>query len=90
LLTEFVPGSLPAEPAGPELSWLAVVLDALPAIWLGGLALGLLWMLLGSLATRALARGLGRGDLVLPSILVGAFGTALGTYLGFTAAGVLL
>ena len=34
----------------------------------------------------ALARSLGRPDLVLPAILVGSLGTALGTYLGFAVA----
>ena len=44
----------------------------------------------GAGSALALARGLGRSDLVLPGILVGALGTALGTYLGFTAAEALL
>ncbi len=40
----------------------------------------------GSTSALALARSLGRGDLVLPGILVGALGNALGTYLGFLVA----
>jgi uncharacterized membrane protein len=36
----------------------------------------------GGTSALALARSLGRADLVLPSILVGSLGTALGTYLG--------
>ena len=40
----------------------------------------------GSTSALALARSLGRGDLVLPGILVGAGGNALGTYLGFLVA----
>jgi uncharacterized membrane protein len=36
----------------------------------------------GGTSALALARSLGRDDLVLPSILVGSLGTALGTFLG--------
>jgi len=43
----------------------------------------------GGTSALALARSLGRGDLVLPSILVGSLGTALGTYLGFLTVGWL-
>ena len=43
----------------------------------------------GSTSALALARSLGRGDLVLPGILVGALGNALGTYLGFLTVGLL-
>ena len=43
----------------------------------------------GSTSALALARSLGRGDLVLPAILVGALGNALGNYLGVLAAGIL-
>lgn len=43
----------------------------------------------GGTTALALARSLGRSDLVLPAILVGSLGSALGTYLGFLAAGVL-
>lgn len=43
----------------------------------------------GGTSALALARSLGRGDLVVPAILVGALGTALGTYLGVLAAGWL-
>ena len=39
----------------------------------------------GGTSALALARSLGRPDLVLPSILVGSLGTALGTYLGVLA-----
>ncbi|MEM7349957.1 MAG: DUF819 family protein [Acidobacteriota bacterium] len=40
----------------------------------------------GSTSALALARSLGREDLALPSILVGALGNAVGTYLGFLMA----
>jgi uncharacterized membrane protein len=43
----------------------------------------------GSTSALALARSLGRGDLVLPAILIGALGNGLGTYLGFLAAVLL-
>ena len=43
----------------------------------------------GSTSALALARSLGRGDMVLPAILVGSLGTALGTYLGFTTVSIL-
>jgi uncharacterized membrane protein len=43
----------------------------------------------GSTSALALARSLGRGDLELPAILVGALGNALGNYLGFMTAGWL-
>ncbi len=43
----------------------------------------------GGTSALALARSLGRGDLVLPAILVGSLGTALGTYLGFLTVGWL-
>jgi uncharacterized membrane protein len=36
----------------------------------------------GGTTALALARSLGRGDLILPGILVGSLGTGLGTYLG--------
>jgi uncharacterized membrane protein len=38
----------------------------------------------GSTSALALARSLGRSDLVLPGILVGSLGSAVGTYLGVT------
>ena len=41
----------------------------------------------GGTTALALARSLGRSDLVLPSILLGSVGTALGTFLGFLVAG---
>ena len=44
----------------------------------------------GGTTALALARNLERPDLVLPAILLGALGTALGTFLGFLAAGQLL
>lgn len=44
----------------------------------------------GGTTAMALARSLGRQDLVLPAILMGSVGTAVGTYLGFLAAEVLL
>lgn len=37
----------------------------------------------GGTSALALARSFGRSDLVLPSILIGALGTALGNFLGF-------
>jgi len=40
----------------------------------------------GGTSALALARSLGRADLILPAILIGALGTALGTYLGFGVA----
>jgi uncharacterized membrane protein len=43
----------------------------------------------GSTTALAVARSLGRADLVLPGILVGALGTALGNYLGVLAAYLL-
>jgi uncharacterized membrane protein len=44
----------------------------------------------GSTSALALARSLGRNDLVLPAVLLGSFGTALGTFLGFLASEELL
>ncbi|GAB5536910.1 MAG: DUF819 family protein [Rubricoccaceae bacterium] len=44
----------------------------------------------GGTSALALARSLGRDDLVLPAVLVGSLGTALGTFLGFWTAGGLL
>ena len=44
----------------------------------------------GSTSALALARSLGRGDLVVPGVLVGALGNALGTFLGFWVAGRVL
>lgn len=43
----------------------------------------------GSTSAIALARSLGRADLVLPGVLVGSLGYALGTYLGFLTASML-
>lgn len=43
----------------------------------------------GGTSALALARSLGRNDLVLPAVLVGSLGNALGTYLGFWVAGIL-
>ncbi len=40
----------------------------------------------GSTSALALARSLGRDDLVLPGVLVGSLGLAVGTFLGFWAA----
>ena len=40
----------------------------------------------GSTSALALARSFERADLVLPGILVGSLGNAVGTYLGFFAA----
>ena len=43
----------------------------------------------GGTTALALARGLGRSDLVLPAVLVGSVGTALGTFVGFFLAATL-
>lgn len=43
----------------------------------------------GGTTALALARSLGRSDLVLPGILVGSVGTALGTYLGVAVIALL-
>ncbi|MCR9163124.1 MAG: DUF819 domain-containing protein [Nannocystaceae bacterium] len=43
----------------------------------------------GGTTALALARSLGRADLVLPAVLVGSVGTALGTFVGFLLAGWL-
>lgn len=43
----------------------------------------------GSTSALALARSLGRKDLVLPAVLIGSLGNALGTFLGFWVAGIL-
>jgi len=40
----------------------------------------------GGTSALALARSLGREDLVLPSILIGSLGYAVGTFLGFWVA----
>ena len=44
----------------------------------------------GGTSALALARSIGRADLVLPAVLLGSLGNALGTFLGFATAGVLL
>lgn len=44
----------------------------------------------GGTSALALARSLGRGDLVLPAVLIGSLGNAIGTFLGFWVAGSLL
>ena len=43
----------------------------------------------GGTTALALARSLGRADLVLPAILIGALGNGIGTYLGFLTAHLL-
>ena len=43
----------------------------------------------GPTSALALARSLGRGDLLLPAVLVGSLGYAIGTYLGFLMAALL-
>jgi uncharacterized membrane protein len=40
----------------------------------------------GGTSALALARSMGRSDLVLPAILIGSLGIALGTFLGFWVA----
>ena len=44
----------------------------------------------GSTSALALARSFGRSDLVLPAVLLGSVGNALGTFVGFWLAGVAL
>lgn len=44
----------------------------------------------GGTSALALARSLGRQDLVLPAVLLGSFGNAIGTFLGFWVAGQVL
>ena len=43
----------------------------------------------GGTTAMALARSFGRADLVLPAILIGSLGTALGNYLGIAVAELL-
>lgn len=43
----------------------------------------------GAGTALALAKSVGRNDLILPAILAGSLGTGLGTYLGFLIAGML-
>ncbi len=43
----------------------------------------------GGTTALALARSLGRDDLVLPGVLVGSVGTAIGTFVGFSVVGFL-
>lgn len=43
----------------------------------------------GGTSALALARSLGRKDLVLPAVLIGTLGSAIGTFLGFWVAGLL-
>lgn len=43
----------------------------------------------GGTTALALARSIGRSDLVLPAVLIGSLGNALGTFLGFWVAGYL-
>lgn len=42
----------------------------------------------GATSALALAKSLGREDLLVPGILLGSLGTAIGTFLGFLAAGM--
>ena len=79
--------------------FVCVVLAVHGAIVYGAAALGKIDPVTASVASQAnvgggtsalaLARSLGRSDLVLPAILVGALGNAVGTYLGFLTAGYL-
>lgn len=43
----------------------------------------------GGTTAMALAKNFGRNELILPAILIGSLGNALGTYLGFMVAGLL-
>jgi len=43
----------------------------------------------GGTTAMALAKNFGRNELILPAILIGSLGNALGTYLGFLVAGML-
>ena len=43
----------------------------------------------GGTSAMALAKNFGRGELILPAIIIGSLGNALGTYLGFLVAGFL-
>lgn len=43
----------------------------------------------GSTSALALAKSLGREDLILPGILLGSLGNAIGTFLGFAVAGAV-
>jgi uncharacterized membrane protein len=44
----------------------------------------------GGTSALAVARSIGRADLVLPAVLIGSLGNALGTFLGFWAAAQLI
>ncbi|MBT8220390.1 MAG: DUF819 family protein [Bacteroidia bacterium] len=44
----------------------------------------------GATSALALARSLGRQDLVLPAVLLGSLGTGIGTFLGFLVSGQIL
>jgi uncharacterized membrane protein len=41
----------------------------------------------GATSALALARSLGRSDLVLPAVLIGSLGNALGTFIAFWVVG---
>ena len=43
----------------------------------------------GGTTAMALAKNFGRNELILPAILIGSLGNALGTYIGFLVAGFL-
>jgi uncharacterized membrane protein len=43
----------------------------------------------GGTTAMALAESMGRKELIVPAILVGSLGGAIGTYLGFSVAGIL-
>lgn len=43
----------------------------------------------GGTSALAVAKSLGREDLILPAVLLGALGNAIGTFLGFLAAGMV-
>ena len=43
----------------------------------------------GGTTAMALAQSMDRKELIVPSILIGSLGSAIGTYIGFSVAGFL-